>query len=134
MLVFSYKLDHDFGLAPNPFWGAMTLAVCKGQIRNNKNLRIGDWIVGTGSKKLKKIDHLIYAMRVDEKITFDAYWEDPRFEIKRPQMKGSLAQIYGDNFYHTEDNQIIQETSAHSFDDGTPHPIHPNVMLKEDMC
>ena len=124
MLIFSYKLDHDFGLAPNPFWGTMTLAVCKGQIRNNKNLHIGDWVVGTGSKKLKKLDHLIYAMRVDEKITFDSYWEDPRFEIKRPQMKGSLAQIYGDNFYHTVDDQIIQETSAHNFDDGTPNPIH----------
>lgn len=124
MLMFAYKLDHDFGLAPNPFWGVMTLAVCKGQIRNNKNLKIGDWIVGSGSKQLKMLNHLIYAMRVDEKITFDAYWEDPRFEIKRPEMKGSLAQIYGDNFYHTVDDKVIQETSAHNFDNGQPNPIH----------
>ena len=126
MLMFSYKIEHDFGLAPNPFWGVMTLAVCKGKIRRHKKLQIGDWIIGTGSQKLKNLNHIIYAMRVDEKITFDAYWEDPRFEIKRPQMKGSLAQIYGDNFYHMVDGTVVQEFSAHSNADGTPNTIHRN--------
>ncbi|HCD3629949.1 TPA: hypothetical protein NBO47_003868, partial [Klebsiella pneumoniae] len=26
MKHFTYKIDHDFGLAPNPFWGYCTLA------------------------------------------------------------------------------------------------------------
>ena len=30
MHCFRYKLNHDYGLAPNPFGGVMTLAVCKG--------------------------------------------------------------------------------------------------------
>jgi len=126
MHIFSYKMDHDFGLAPNPFWGVMTLAVCKGKIRRNKNLHIGDWVVGTGSKKLKMINHLIYAMRVDEIITFDAYWKDSRFECKKPVFKGSLAQIYGDNFYHTDEStgRVIQEQSAHQYEDDRTNPTH----------
>lgn len=128
MTIFSYKLDHDFGLAPNPFWGTMTLAVCKGQIRSNKNLKKGDWIVGTGSKKLKMLDRIIYAMRVEEILPFDAYWNDPRFECKKPQMNGSLAQIYGDNFYHIVGGKVVQDVSTHSFDDNSPNPIH----LKRD--
>ena len=44
MHCFRYKLDHDYGLAPNPFGGVITLAVCKGDIRRNKNLDVGDWI------------------------------------------------------------------------------------------
>lgn len=36
MRNFSYKIEHDFGLAPNPFGGYCTLAVCKSSIRSNK--------------------------------------------------------------------------------------------------
>lgn len=32
MKCFRYKLDHDYGFAPNPFWGVMTLATCKAQL------------------------------------------------------------------------------------------------------
>ena len=66
MNFFSYKLEHDFGLAPNPFGGYCTLAVCKSDIRKNKRLNIGDWIIGIGSQKLKKLNHLIYTMQVSE--------------------------------------------------------------------
>lgn len=126
MHYFRYKLDHDFGLAPNPFWGTMSLAVCKGDIRINKNLQIGDWIIGTGSKRLKKDKRLIYAMRVEEKLTFDDYWNDPRFQCKKPILNGSLVQMYGDNIYHTDVNSvnIIQEPCAHSNQDMTPNNIH----------
>ena len=65
MKHFTYKIDHDFGLAPNPFWGYCTLAICKSSIRRNRNLNIGSWVFGTGSVKLKNLHKLIYAMRVD---------------------------------------------------------------------
>ena len=42
MKCYSYKMDHDFGFAPNPFWGVMTLATCKGRLRSSSNLEIGD--------------------------------------------------------------------------------------------
>lgn len=91
---FSYKLDHDFGLAPNPFWNYCTLGVCKSQIRNNRNLQIGSWIFGLGSRKLNRENHLIYAMQVEEKLTFQEYWTDIRFQNKKPTEHGlSLIHI-----------------------------------------
>ena len=30
MRLFAYKMTHDTGFAPNPFWGYLTLATCKG--------------------------------------------------------------------------------------------------------
>ena len=116
MNFFSYVVEHDYGLAPNPFGGYCTLAVCKPGIRKNKNLKIGDWIIGTGSKKLNRLNHLIYAMKVEEKITFEEYWNDRRFRFKRPIVNGSLVQMYGDNFYHKDEQtqEWIQEPLAHS--------------------
>lgn len=131
MNYFSYKIEHDYGLAPNPFHGYCTLAICKSSIRRNKNLEIGDWIIGTGSKTLGKIHKLIFAMRVEEKITFNNYWKDKRFESKKPILNGSLVQMYGDNIYHQDEHsgEWIQENSAHSLIDGTKNDVH----LKRDI-
>lgn len=126
MGYYSYKIEHDFGLAPNPFGEYCTLAVCKSDIRKNKKLKIGDWIFGTGSAKLKNLNHLIYAMQVDEKITIEQYWDDPRFQYKKPVINGSLVQMYGDNFYHRDrkTNEWIQEDSAHSLEGGILNKEH----------
>ena len=124
---FSYKIEHDFGLAPNPFWGYCTLAVCKSQIRKNKKLTIGSWIFGLGSRKLNNENHLIYAMEVQEKLTFEEYWSDPRFKLKRPVINGSLKMMYGDNFYYQESGVWMQEDSAHSLSNG----INENHMKRD---
>jgi hypothetical protein len=126
MAYFSYEIEHDFGLAPNPFGGYCTLAVCKPTIRNNKKLKIGDWIIGTGSKKLGRLHQLIFAMQVEEKVTLNDYWDDPRFQYKKPVINGSLVQMYGDNFYHKdlENGEWIQENSAHSLADGSTNDGH----------
>lgn len=131
MKYFSYKIDHDYGLAPNPFHGYCTLAVCKSNIRNNKNLKIGDWIIGIGSKGLGNFHKLIFAMCLEEKITFNEYWEDNRFQLKKPVINGSLVQMYGDNFYHQDPitKDWIQENSAHSLDEGKTNIDH----LKRDI-
>lgn len=128
MHCFRYKLDHDFGLAPNPFGGIMTLAVCKGDIRRNKNLQVGDWIIGTGSKKMGRLNQLIYAMQVEGWMTFDEYWNNPTFEFKKPILNGSLVQMYGDNIYHTDPvtGKVIQEKSAHSNFDNSQNETHTN--------
>jgi len=135
MNYYSYLVEHDFGLAPNPFGGCCTLTVCKPLIRKSGNLQIGDWIVGTGSKALSKTfgrklnHHLIYAMQVSEVMSMEAYWNDNRFRSKKPILNGSRQLIYGDNFYHKDDNgNWIQEDSAHSNHDGTPNLKH----LKSD--
>lgn len=114
MHLFSYRVEHDYGLAPNPFGGTISFAVCRGDIRSNKFMQIGDWLVGTGSVSMKNVGRLIYAMKVEEIISFDEYWNDLRFQYKKPYLKGTLVQMYGDNFYHTVDESMVQEPSAHS--------------------
>lgn len=126
MNFFSYKIEHDYGLAPNPFGGYCTLAVCKSSIRANEHLSVGDWIIGTGSKHIELEHFLIYLMKVEEILTFDQYWEDERFQYKKPVLNGSLVQIYGDNIYHTnkKTKKIIQENSAHSTNDKNTNQEH----------
>ena len=61
-------------------------------------------------------------MRVTETMSFDEYWMDPRFEVKRPVRNGSRAMMLGDNIYHRDDidSPWQQEDSHHSSPDGTP--------------
>ena len=123
MKCYSYKMDHDFGFAPNPFWGVMTLATCKGSIRSSSNLEIGDWVIATGGRVLNKyIGHLIFAMKVEKIITFDEYWNNPDFQCKKPVFNGSVMQMYGDNVYHTnpQTKEVIQERCAHTVEGKNP--------------
>jgi hypothetical protein len=121
MTLYSYVIARDFAFAPNPFYGVCTLATCKPKIR--AAAVIGDWILATGSKAKRRDGYLVYAMNVDEILTFDEYWKDPRFRQKRPLLNGSLKQRYGDNIYHRDKSgRWIQENSHHSFPDGTPNP------------
>ncbi len=131
MKIFSYKMEHDYGLAPNPFGKYCTIAVCKSGIRKNKNIEVGDWVIGTGSIALDNLHHLIYAMQVEEKLPIQDYWDDSRFEYKKPKLNGSLVQLYGDNIYHCKDNseEWIQENGAHSFEGGAINEEH----LKRDV-
>jgi hypothetical protein len=124
--IYSYIVDHDLGLAPNPFFGYCTLTVCKSQIRKSKNLNVGDWLIGTGSAKLEKrfggkyIGKLIYAMEVNEVIPMELYWCDKRFNHKKPNVTGSLVKMYGDNIYYLDmQSNWRQLNSAHSNGDGS---------------
>jgi hypothetical protein len=120
----SYVVARDFGFAPNPFFGTCTLATCKPVIR--RTALIGDWIIGTGSKKGGRSLKLVFAMRVTETLTYDEYWSDARFSEKKPNLRGSKKQAFGDNIYHRAAeptrNAWIQEDSHHSFSDGSPNP------------
>lgn len=117
MTLWSYKISRDFGFAPNPFFGSCTLATCKPKIRNGA--KVGDLVVGCGSKKLKLPERLIFAMKVSEKLSFDEYWASNRFKKKRPNFHSSRARGYGDNIYHRDDAGLwIQEDSHHSYDEG----------------
>jgi hypothetical protein len=59
-------------------------------------------------------------MCVDEILTFDEYWVDPRFRRKKPVMSGSTHQRFGDNIYHrADDGTFRQIDSFHSRADGS---------------
>lgn len=121
MKVYSYVVARDYGFAPNPFYGACTLATCKPNIR--KSAQVGDWVVGTGSKRYGLNGKLVYAMKVTEILTYDQYWNDPRFYQKRPNLRGSLKQAYGDNIYHRnpKTGRWVQVDSHHSRAGGSPN-------------
>lgn len=120
--MFSYVVARDFGFAPNPFFGVCTLATCKPRIR--AAAKVGNWVVGTGSAEQKRSGHLVYAMEVAEVMSFNEYWEDPRFFCKRPNLQGSRKVSFGDNIYHCDGNGWNQADSHHSFADGSPNPAN----------
>ena len=124
MRLYSYVVARDYGFAPNPFFGICTLATCKPLIRSHAQL--GDWIVGTGSKRHKLGGHLVYGMKVTETLNYDEYWNDPRFKSKRPNLRGSLKQAYGDNIYHRnpKTGRWLQENSHHSLPNGRPNRLN----------
>lgn len=120
MKLHSYVVARDFGFAPNPFFGFCTLATCKPKIR--KVADIGDWVVGTGSKTKGRDGYLVYAMKVTEALSFDEYWKDPRFREKRPNLRGSKKQAFGDNIYHhAAARRWCQADSHHSLPTGAPN-------------
>lgn len=109
-------MTRDYGFAPNPFGEYCTLACCKPHLRLKAT--VGDWIIGTGSVKINLLYHVIFIMKITEKLTFEEYWKDPRFQNKKPVLNGSLKQIHGDNIYNNENNVWIQLDSHHSDYDG----------------
>jgi hypothetical protein len=118
MEYYSYIVARDFGFAPNPFNGYCTLCTCKPLIR--KNAQVGDWIFGTGAKTRYDIaGSLIFAMQVSEVLTFEEYWEDQRFQCKKPRFNGSLKQCFGDNIYKKNGENWEQSHSHHSYSDGS---------------
>ncbi|WP_231736277.1 MULTISPECIES: hypothetical protein [unclassified Sphingopyxis] len=116
--TYSYLVARDWGFAPNPFFGYCTIACCKPTIR--RVAKEGDLIIGTGTKSKGRSGQLIFAMRVTEKISFEEYWEDPRFFRKRPIMHKSRMLKYGDNIYRPDGNGgFTQLFSHHSLFDGS---------------
>lgn len=122
--VYAYVIARDFGFAPNPFHGVCTLATCKPGIR--KAATVGDWILGVGGKKLGSTHRkCILLMKVSEKISFQNYWDDPRFSLKKPCRNGSHVKMLGDNIYQKNANgQWIQDDSHHSNPDGTTNQVN----------
>ena len=56
-------------------------------------------------------------------MTFNEYWDDDRFRRKKPNMKGSLKQAFGDNIYFKDHTcRWHQENSHHSYDTGLANP------------
>ena len=121
MRLFSYVVARDYGFAPNPFFGVCTLATCKPRIRRIGSM--GDWIIGTGSSPTGRQGYLVYAMRITEMMTFNEYWEDGRFQRKKPNLRGSKKQAFGDNIYFKDEaGQWHQQNSHHSRFDGSSNP------------
>lgn len=138
MAIFSYVVARDYGFAPNPFWGVCTLATCKPDIR--KHASVGDWVIGTGSAKYDLQGQIVFAMLVEETLTYNEYWDDVRFRQKRPNLRGSLKQAFGDNIYRSSANgEWLQANSHHSRTSGVKNSDNvthdtrvPRVLIGEE--
>lgn len=130
----SYVVRYDSGFAPNPFFDYCTLATCKPKIR--AAAKIGDWIVGSGSKSADPnlAGRLVYAMRVEEALSWDKYSADPRFVKKQPFRRGSRKVTCGDNIYFRKDPEAPwqQRDSFHSHADGSIDPEHVGIDVGVD--
>ena len=107
MKLLKYVMTSDKGLAPNPYFGVCSLALCT---PNHMNARrcVGDWIVGhscraTGNK-------LIYAMRVTKVLTMSEYFSG--FPEKRPNPNGDAIERCGDNLYDNSSGKWRRLPSA----------------------
>ncbi len=112
--LYFYHMTFNTGFAPN--YGSAecpycTLACCAPKVREHygKNFGEGDvrdndiWVTGLVSKELERQNSLytgmhntpVYLMHVTEITTFESYYQDQRFQSKRPTKENPI----GDNFY-----------------------------------
>ena len=95
MRLFAYKMTHDTGFAPNPFWGYLTLATCKPKLRQHK--RPGDWVAGFTSKELcgdgVGEERLVFLMQIEERMPLADYFHDRRFQSRIPR-DPPVAMVY----------------------------------------
>ena len=125
--LISYRMTHDSGFAPNPFFGFLTLATCKSHIRRANTRYIGEWIAGFASKELVEkarkfnvtvnSDALVFLMEISEILTLDEYFREKRFQVKKPT-KNTYPNACGDNIYHKIEG-IWQQTKNISHDEGS---------------
>ena len=127
--LYSYVITHDSGFAPNPYWGYCTLATCKPRIRSSA--QVGNWIIATGSKDGVGNGKLVYALRVDEVLPLEKYYDDPRFDVKKP-IVGDDIQLCGDNIYFRKDGEWKQRRNFHHKEEDMETDVSgKNVLIAE---
>jgi hypothetical protein len=105
--LLKYVMTHDTGLAPNPYFGACSLALCT---PNHMNARLepGDWVVGHSSRGDGQ--RLVYAMRLTNVLDMPTYFT--AFPEKRPDPRGSYERQCGDNMYYRDGDRWVRLPSA----------------------
>jgi hypothetical protein len=96
MRLCSHVIKHDTGLAPNPFHGHRTSALCTPS-HVNARLEVGDWLVGNSPRK--DGNRLVYAMCISEVLSMNRYFHDAGFENKKPKPDGTAIERCGDKMY-----------------------------------
>jgi len=127
----SYTIKCDAGFVPNPFWDYCTLAHCTPNHMGVK-LNIGDWVMGTSASSYGNT--LIYAMEVSEKIYFNDYFNDSRFQKKKPDLGGTWKEECGDNIYYLAPSGEWQQAPSlyhASPEENLQDTKHPYVYVSE---
>jgi hypothetical protein len=97
MIVWSYVITVDAGGAPNFLPPATTLTLCKPKIR--QGARRGNLVIAFNGQSLHPEPHSVrWAGLVAEVIPLGDYWNDPRFEQKKPgRLRGFPGQHLSPN-------------------------------------
>lgn len=117
----SYIVTFDGGAAPNPYHEVCSLALCKPDIR--RTAEVGDLIIGLTSITLGY--QLVYAMYVSEVLTLGDYFEDARYQAKKPNFKSDDRHDWmGDNIYERKSgNEYIQHLAYFHIPDRTAQQL-----------
>jgi hypothetical protein len=116
--LFSYVVDHDYGLAPNPEAGICTLVHCKFRNRRSRNIvelaTRGDWIIGTGGAGRCSTGNgtIVYFMKVTSRIQFKKYLSNPKFTGRRDRFDagwGNEIALVSSDFFYLGSNAISME-------------------------
>lgn len=105
-----YVLTNDTGFAPNPFHGWCTLLGCTPNYRN-ADLARGDYIAGVfrSGRPLR----LVYVMEVHDVLDYDDYYQDRRFQKKKPRREGTWQERAGNNIYFLDSSgRYVQDKNA----------------------
>jgi hypothetical protein len=131
-MLYTYCITHDSGSAPNPFWGICTLAICKPTIR--RTAKIGDWVVGTGSKEFGFENQVVYAMKITKILSiedYDNYCRTQRPE-KIPVWRTTDPKLrMGDCIYDYSKGEPILRTSVHKEENVKTDLGGENVLLSD---
>lgn len=99
-------MDHDTGFAPNPDDDICTLSGCK-KTTIEKWAQKGSWVIGIGGNNTGKPNKLIYAMEVEENLSY------PEFRKKYPHKSKYLKQnnagervLVSTKFYYFGNNAL----------------------------
>lgn len=130
MTIKSYVITHDYGFAPNPYGGFLTLATCKPKIRNSAN--IGDILFATGSTNSPYKDKIIYVGIIDKIIDMNEYFYGAEYECKKPKNNTPMTRR-GDNLYYQENDKWKQLSSDYHDIDAMEHDLKSkNVLICQD--
>jgi len=134
MRLCSYAMVHDYGFAPNPFWGYCTLATCT---PNHQGIRLEeeDWIVGHSTPDAG--GRIIHAMKVSAVLDLDDYFRDARFQKKKPS-GGTWKAECGDNIYFRDASGEWKQLKATRFHANEKHfkkdTRYARVCAAEQFC
>lgn len=124
MRVHTYVIATDAGSAPNYDPPLVTLAVCKPRIR--RKAKIGDLVLAFAGKSVNPTEPhtVIWAGVVKEKMTFFEYWENKRFDCKKPD--GSDRP---DNFYRPSGGGLLWVQNPTHGPEEAEHDIRGQYVL-----
>lgn len=122
MIVCTYVVTYNTGLAPNPFHDVCTLALCTPNHKRSR-LKKDDWIIGLAGAEIKKqcaeqdkIDRhrIVYAMKIDDVLTLGDYYN--QYPQKRAKRNGTPIERMGDAIYKKVDDNLIHTKDSDEHD------------------